>query len=55
MIPTNIAEALKSNEKKIEERIAKGKTKIVEDNVKLYNQFDIVHYLHVMERVFNSK
>ena len=55
MIPTNIAEALKSNEKKIEERILNGESNIVEDNVDLYNQLDIVHYLNVMERVFNSK
>ena len=55
MIPTDIAEALEKNEKKIEERILNGESNIVEDNIDLYNKYDIVQYLDVMERVLNGK
>ena len=54
MIPTNIAKALKNNEILIEDRISKGESNIVENNVNLYNQFNYENYLQVMERVFNS-
>ena len=55
MIPIDIAEALEKNEKKIEERILNGESNIVEDNIDLYNKYDIVQYLDVMERVLNGK
>ena len=51
MIPTDISVALEKNEKKIEERILNGESNIVEDNIDLYNKYDIVQYLDVMERV----
>ena len=54
MIPTNIAKALKNNEILIEDRISKGESKFVENNVYLYNQFNFENYLQVMERVFNN-
>ena len=54
MIPTNIAKALEKNEILIEDRISKGESNIVEDNVDLYNQFNYENYLQVMERVFNN-
>ena len=54
MIPTNIAKALKNNEILIEDRVSKGKSNIVEDNVDLYNQFNYENYFQVIERVFNN-
>ena len=48
------AKALKNNEILIEDRISKGESNIVENNVNLYNQLNYENYFQVIIRVFDN-